>query len=146
MLVDAVAALVEAADPSLSGRVQRAADLSELVRTNRMPAAPVAAFILPLGKRALSNGEAMAGAFTQAFDETVGVLLVVRAAGDATGGKALPTIDTLADAVIAALCGQSPGDEPGVLRLSRAALISAEGGSVLYQADFSIERSVRILA
>ncbi len=145
MLLDAVAALVEAADPVLAGRVLRAADLSELVRSNRLPAAPVAAFVLPLGLSPRGEGEAMTGAFVQAFDETVGVLIAVRASGDATGGKALPAVDALVAAAIAAVAGRSPGDEPGALRLARGALLSAEAGLVLYQLDFTLTRQMRIL-
>lgn len=145
MLVDNVAALVETAAPQFAGRVQRAADLTELVRKGQLPQAPVSAFILPLGLRPRSEGDAMAGAFVQQVDETVGVLLVVRAAGDATGGKALPTIDSLVDSVIATLAGVAVGDEPGVLRLSRGALISAEAGVVIYQIDFTLQRELRTL-
>lgn len=146
MLVDAVVSLVAAADAALAERVKRAADLSELVRTGQWPASPVAAFVLPLGLRPRSEGDAAAGAFIQAVDESVGVLLVVSAAADPTGGKALPAIDALVEAVIAGVAGQDVGNSAGVLRLARGALISAEAGRVIYQIDFSIHREVRILS
>ena len=145
MLTDDVKGRVEAVVPELASRVQEAAELSELVRKGQLPQSPAAGFVLPLGLRAASPGDAAANAFTQMIEEVVGVLLVVRSAGDASGGRALPKISDLADATIAAIAGWGPADEPGVFRVSRGQLLSASDGAVLYQLDFSISRQVRVL-
>jgi hypothetical protein len=145
MLVDETIARLGAV-AALAGRVKGAAELSELTRTGQMPAASPFAFVLPLALTARSPGEAGAGAFVQAIDETIAVLLAVRTAGDAAGGKAVAALDALVEAVIAAVAGWGPDSEPGVFRLARGALVSANAGLVLYQIDFSCQRQLRIVA
>lgn len=144
MLVDEVVTRLEAQVADLAGRTRQAAELAELLRQNALPASPVAAFVLPLGLRARGEGDAMAGSFLQSFDELAGVLLLVRTGNDATGGRALPTIDALVETTIAAIAGWGPAGEPGVFRLARGQLLSAERGLVLYQLDFAIQRQARI--
>lgn len=130
----------------LAGRVKPAADLTELVRTGALPQSSVAAFVLPIGLRARTEGDAMAGAFTQMTDDIFGVVLIVRAAGDATGARALPTIDELVRAVIQAVCGWGPEEAIGVFRLARGQLLSVDAGSVQYQLDFAISDQIRVIA
>lgn len=146
MLTADAAARLEARVPALAGRVQQAAALQALVAKGQWPASPAAAFMLPLGLRARSEGDASAGAFTQSADEMLGVLLVLNAAGDPTGGKALPPVDQLTDEVIAALCGWAPPGRSGVLRLVRGQLIENTGGRILYQLDFSTLKQIRIFS
>lgn len=143
MLTDEMITRIEATVPALNGRAKEAADLAELVRRKALPQAPATAFVLPLGLRPRSEADAAAGGFTQMLDETVGVLLVVRAAGDATGAKALPQIGELIDALIAAIAGWGPDTAIGVFRVARGQLLSAEAGAVMYQLDFSIQTQVR---
>lgn len=137
---------IEAKVEQLAGRVKPAADLTELVRKGALPQAPAAAFVLPIGLRARSEGDAMANAFTQMTDDIFGVVLVVRAAGDVTGAKALPAIDELRDAVIQAVCGWGPDEEMGVFRLARGQLLAVDAGSVQYQLDFAISDQIRVIA
>lgn len=146
MLVDDVIARIANAGgvAALAGRVKGAAELSELVRQKAMPAASPFAFVLPLALSARGDGDAAAGMFTQSLDETVAVLIAVRAAGDVSGGKALASVEAVGDAVIARVCGWGPDSEPGVFRLTRAALVSAEAGLVLFQIDFTCQRQLRI--
>jgi hypothetical protein len=148
MLAADVKTRLAARIPALANRLQTAADLSELLRQKAMPQAQMTAFILPLSLRAVSAGDAMANAFTQMVEETVAVLLVVKAAGDATGGRALPSIDTLVDQVIAALCGWSPAVDNIMadFRLVRGALLSADAGDVIYQIDFALQKQIRIIS
>lgn len=143
MLTDEMITRIEATVPALDGRAKEAADLAELVRRKAMPQAPATAFVLPLGLRPRSEGEAGSGGFTQMLDETVGVLLVVRSAGDATGAKALPQIGELIDSLIGAIAGWGPDAAIGVFRVTRGQLLSAEAGAVMYQLDFSIQTQVR---
>lgn len=143
MLTDEVKTRIEDQVAALAGRVREAGDLAQLVRGGVIPPTPTSAFVVPLGLRARSEGDAGTGYFIQATDETVGVVLVVRAAGDARGDKALPGLGTLIDALVAAIAGWAPGDQIGVFRLSRGALLSAGDGMVVYQLDFSISDQVR---
>lgn len=146
MLVADLVARISAAVPQLAKRVETAAELSELVKRKALPQASPFAFVLPLGLQPRSDGDAGAGAFTQAIDETFAVVLFVRAAGDITGGRALPSIDALVWTVIEAVCGWGPDDAIGVFHLRRGQLLSAEAGAVIYQLDFGLQQQVRILA
>lgn len=144
-LVAAVKARLEAEVGGLAKRVQEAAELSELVRRNQLPQATPAAFVLPLGLRG-GGADAATGSFRQAVDETVGVLLVVRSAGDATGARSLPAIDALIEETVGALAGWAPDDQIGVFRVARGALVSLREGAIIYQLDFTIEDQVRIVS
>jgi hypothetical protein len=146
MLVADLVTRLDAAVPQLTRRVEGAAELSELVKRKALPQASPFAFVLPLGLHAASHGDAAAGAFTQMVDEVFGVVLFVRASGDITGGRALPSIDTLVWAVIEAVCGWGPEDAIGVFHLRRGQLLSAEAGAVIYQLDFGLQSQVRIVA
>lgn len=146
MLASDLADRIEVRVADLAGRVQQAAELSELVRRKALPQASPFAFVLPLGLQARNHGEAGAGYFVQTIDEVIAIILFVRASGDITGWKALPTIDALVWAVIGAVCGWGPDDAIGVFHLRRGQLLSAEAGAVLYQLDFGLQQQVRTLA
>lgn len=143
MLVDEVITRIKSEIGELENRCEGAAELSELVRSGQWPQSPVFAFVLPLGLRPLSQGDASAGAFTQMLSETIGILLVIQAAGDGTGRKALPKIETLLAALLAALPGWGPEDATGVFAVSRGQLISATDGRVVYQLDLSLNNQLR---
>ena len=145
MLVEDLVARLAGSVAALAGRVAGAAELSELVRQKALPQASPYAFVLPLGLIARSEGDAMAGAFVQGVDEMFAVVLFVRATGDVTGARALPTIDELVWAAIEAVCGWGPDAAIGVFRLARGQLLSAEAGAVIYQLDFAIQTQVRII-
>jgi len=144
MLVDLVATRLSTEIAALTARVAQAAELSELVKRGQLPQAQASAFVLPLGLRALSEADAAAGAFTQMLAEIIGVLLVVRHQGDATGAKALPTIDELVAACLATMCGWTPEAGGFAFALARGELVSAEAGLVIYQIDFTLQRQLRI--
>ena len=157
MFVDVIIERLDETVDALSGRVQRAADLSELLRTGGLPAAPVTAYVLPAGIRPLGPPDTAVGAWTQMVDEMFAVVIAVRVAGDLTGGKALPAIDRLLWAVIGCMAGHAPAqpeaepEEPapprvfGAFRLSRGVLLSAQAGLVIYQIDFALQQQVRII-
>ncbi|RJG46439.1 hypothetical protein [Mesorhizobium sp. DCY119] len=142
LVADLVAHLGTAVDP-LKGRVEAAAEMSELIRRKALPQASPFAFVLPLGLHARSEGDASTGAFTQMVDEVFGVVLFVRASGDITGGKAMPTIDATVWAIIDAVCGWGPDEAIGVFHLRRGQLLSVEAGAVIYQLDFALQQQVR---
>jgi hypothetical protein len=143
MLVDDVIIRLNAQVSTLAGRIQGAAELSALAKENALPPVLPAAFVLPLGLRP-GEADAAVNAFVQDVDEVVGVVLLAEAPGDVTGAGALPTIDQLIKDAIVAVCGWAPGDEVGVFRLSRGALVSLTAGTVIYQLDFAIADQVRI--
>lgn len=142
LVADLVTRLGDEVD-ALAGRVQGAAELSELVRKKALPQASPFAFVLPNGLVARSDGDASANAFTQMVDEVFAIVLVVRASGDITGARTLPTIDALVWAVILAVCGWGPDDAIGVFHLRRGQLLSADAGVVIYQLDFGLQQQVR---
>jgi hypothetical protein len=143
MLLDTVRERIATLVPALGGRVEGAAELTELVRRDALPNVTPAAFVLPLGLRG-GEADAAAGLYRQVYDEVIGVLLVIEVAGDATGATALPTIDALVSEVIAALIGWAPGEQVGVFRLERGQLVSLARGTVIYQLEFSIEDQLRV--
>jgi hypothetical protein len=129
----------------LHDRVQAAADLSELIRRDQLPQSPVAGFVVPLGLRSRSEGDAGASAFAQMIDELFGVVLIVRTSGDLAGGKSLPSIDTLVWKVILAVCGADDPQAIGVYRLQKGSLIDLKSGAIFYQLDFAIQRQIRVM-
>jgi len=144
VLLDPIKARLEAEVPSLSRRVEGAAELSALVKAGQLPQVTPHAFLLPLGFRA-ERGESVTGLFTQVVADTVGVLLVERVAGDATGGKVLPKVEALADAVLGALAGWEPdADAFDVLVPVRGDLVSLTAGTVMFQLNFAVRRQLRI--
>lgn len=130
---------------SLAGRVQAAADMSDMIRRQQLPQSPAAAFVLPLGLTPRSDGEAGAGAFTQAIDESFAVVLVVQTSGDGSGAKTAPKAEVLVWDVIQAVCGTDDPAAIGVYRLSRGRLIEVTAGAVFYQLDFAIQRQIRVM-
>ncbi|MFC3442550.1 hypothetical protein ACFOKF_15350 [Sphingobium rhizovicinum] len=134
---------------ALAGRIQPGASLSELMARNLAPQVCPAAFVLPLGIRG-SAVTAMSGLFVQEIAETLGVVLFLRAAGDATGGKLADQLTPLRNDVIRAIVGWAPqsdwleGETVGVFRLARGELISLSGGLLTYQIDFALDDQLRI--
>lgn len=143
MLVDEAIARIEARCPALAKRTRGAAELTGYVKRGSLPNVTPCAFVLPTGLRAVAP-DAATGVFRQGVDELIAVVLVVAAAGDDTGARALPSIDALIDEVVSAICGWVPGDQVGVFRLERGQLLSLAGGTVIYQLDFAIEDQLRI--
>lgn len=140
-MIAAVVTRLNATVVDLYGRVEGAAEFTDLMQRNDLPQATPAAFVLPLGL-AGQQADAMAGAFTQAITETVGVVLVVRG-HDRTGKRALERIDQLIRDVIAALIGWAPANEIGAFKLMRGQLIGLRAGALLYQIDFAISDQLR---
>lgn len=143
-MIAEVIARLQAQVPDLAGRVEGAASFADLMRRNALPQHTPAAHVLPLGLRG-GKADAASGAFTQAFDETVAVLLTVRSY-DRTGAPALEDVDTLIRVIVEAVAGWAPGDEVGVFALGRGQLVNMSAGTIVYQLDFTISDQLRILA
>lgn len=144
-LIDAVVTRLGANVPALGGgRVEAVADLAALVEQGVMPQAEVAAFVVPLGFDDIGGGSSSAGAHIQNLNDSVGVILVVRAPGDAKARRALPTIDDLSEAVQRAIAGWTPDHTPGVFKVVRGRLVSVMAGAIMYQLDFQLTRQLRI--
>jgi hypothetical protein len=129
--------------PALAGRVHSAAKLSELMRNNALPQVCPAAFVLPLGLRG-GRADVVTGLFRQEIEWLEGVLLVVRAAGDATGARAKAELRPLIRAVIMAIAGTAGPDDFGTWVVRKGELASLFAGTLTYQLDFAIDDQLRI--
>ncbi|MDT7533733.1 hypothetical protein OVY48_09885 [Sphingobium sp. SA2] len=134
---------------ALAGRIRPAASLSELMARGQAPQVCPAAYVLPLGIRGgLFN--AMANLIVQDIVETLGIVLFLRSAGDATGGQLTDQLIPLRNAVIRAIVGWAPqsdwleAETVGVFRLARGELISLSAGLLIYQLDFALDDQLRI--
>ena len=141
-MIAQVIARLQAQVPALAGRVEGAADFTDLKRRNALPQQTPAAHVLPLGLRG-GRADAASGAFTQMFDETIAVLLTVRS-HDRTGARALEDVAPLIRAIVEAIAGWAPNDEVGVFALGRGQLVNMSAGTFVYQVDFSITDQLRI--
>jgi hypothetical protein len=128
--------------PELTGRIEGAANFTELMRSNALPQVTPAAHVLPLGLIG-AQGEAGAGYYTQNFEQVIGVLITLRTLG-ATGAGGLVQIDQLVMDIINAVAGWGPETAVGVFRLVRGQLVSMSAGTMVYQIDFSILDQLRI--
>lgn len=133
--------------PALAGRVEGALDFAQLLASGQLPATTPAANVMPFGLQG-GRADASAGAFRQEYTDNVAVLLTLRTAGGGAGGQIDRARDMLGELVIAvlrAIAGWAPGEEIGVLRLTRGALITARRGVLVYQIDFAIDDQLRII-
>jgi hypothetical protein len=122
--------------------VEGAASLAALMQSNAMPQQTPAAHVITLGMHG-GAAEAMAGAFIQSFDETVGVVLTFRTDSQ-TGARAAGEINVVVRDVIDAVAGWAPTDAMGQFRMARANLVNMSRGTVIYQIDFAISDQLRI--
>jgi hypothetical protein len=128
---------------ALSGRVEGAASLVQLMQENQLPQHSPAANVISSG---LAGGATTTGAgtFVQAVDETVSVFLTFRNV-QGKGTRALDHFDAVREDVIAALCGWAPGDTVGVFRLVRGQVVRMAAGTLIYQIDFAVGDQLRII-
>lgn len=147
-MYDAVKARI-ADVPGIAGRIQPAASLSELLARGLGSQGGDSAYILPLGLRGGAE-QAMAGLYIQEFVETLGVVLMLAAAGDATGAKTADRLVPIRNAVIRRIVGWSPpsewleGETVTHFRLARGELLSLSSARLIYQIDFALSDQLRI--
>lgn len=144
-LVADVKARIEAEVTDLAGRVEEVADLAVLVQKGGLPNRSPVAFVIDAGFDG-GTADAAVNVFRQRVDNAVAVILYVEAAGDLKARKALPTVDGLKDALLAAVCGWAPAGAVGDFTVRRGRLLSVSGGGVLYQIDFALQDQLRIVA
>lgn len=142
MLVQTLIERLKARVPDLSGRVEGALNLAELMAQNGLPQVTPAANVLSVG---LTGGapDAAAGMFRQAFEEVFGVILTFRN-NTPTGRRAFERPDEIRRAVIEAVAGWSPDGVVGTFRLARGTLVNFSAGTLVYQIDFAIGDQLRI--
>jgi len=142
---DQAEARLAAVCPQLAGRIGTALQFADAIAKNRLPQVSPAAFVLPLGLRG-GAASAAAGMFVQSLDRLMGVVLVVRSAGDPLGARLADTLEPLIDAVIQGFAGWAPDGAIGVFRLQRAELVSLAEGAATFQIDFVLDDQLRIAA
>ncbi|PRZ48347.1 phage tail terminator protein [Tritonibacter scottomollicae] len=140
-MLDAVKDRLEARLPEFAGRIETAVDFTRLLKDRGLPQSSTA-FVIPLGLQGQRANDAT-GIFSQAYSETVGVLLVARS-HDQTGSKALGQLRPIIGQVLEALAGWSPGSDFGVFELRRGDLAGVGGGALFYMIEFSINDQLRI--
>lgn len=114
------------------------AELSALTDA-KVPLVTPAAYVIPHEIQARDN-QSLSDQ-VQAQRLALGVALIVRHAGDASGARALQTLQTLRDAVMAALGGWSPAGCMGSLQYEGGSLIDeAPSGVVAWQDLFTVAR------
>ena len=138
-----VAERVRTSVPALADRVEFVADMAALVSEGALPQKELMAYVVPLGFDD-HGGETVAGLHTQMLKQSIGVILCAKALGDARARRALPTIDTVKDQVIAAVAGWAPVDVAGVFSVTKGRLVSVTKGLVIYQLDFAVTDQLRI--
>jgi hypothetical protein len=143
MLVNDVITRLDATVPTLTGRIQSAADLSKLIAEDALPQVTPAAFVLPLGFDAGPNAR-MTGLHSQTVTERIGVVLLVGNAADATGAQSLQAVDDLVEQVKLALVGWAPVAGLDTFDVTRGRLTDLRAGLVFYQLDFSTTRLLRV--
>lgn len=147
-MFDAVKGRIADVD-GIAGRIQAAADLSELMARKLAPQGGDAAFILPLGLRG-GGVKAMSGLFIQDIAETLGIVLMIRAVGDASGARSTERLVPIRDAVIRRIVGWSPpsnwleGETVGQFSLARGQLLTLTAGLLTYQLEFALGDQLRI--
>lgn len=136
--IDLVQAAIDRLEAQVSDlkSVEDAAELSELIRRNILPTRTPAAFVLPLGQEAQPSRSGT-GRLHQQVQETLGVVLVYRHAGDKTGGKGRAGLVPVREAVRGALMGWQPHGDYTPLEARRTALQGLAAGAVILQMDFA---------
>ncbi|MGK8234052.1 hypothetical protein ACLGGT_20415 [Roseovarius sp. MS2] len=143
-MIDDVITRIEAEVPELAGRVDGGRAFVDLIRSKKLPAHSVAAYVFPSGIQG-GRADAASGVYSQMLTYRTSVVIFVQSF-DRTGATALDKIDQFLMRVVRALAGWAPGDEVGVHRFERGQLIESGAGRLAYQLDFSIDDQLRILS
>lgn len=133
---------LDAMVPALKDRVDFVAALAAMLEADALPQKDVFAFIAPLGLDD-RGGDSLGSIHTQMLSETIGIVLCIKARGDAAARKAIPTLEELRADVLAALAGWGPDNVAGVLRVTRGRLVSISKGLVIYQLEFEVLDQLR---
>lgn len=143
-MIGGVITRLETEVPELAGRTDGGRAFVDLIRSKKLPARSIAAYVFPSGIQG-ARPDAAAGVYSQMLSHRTSVVLFVQSF-DRTGSTALDRIDALLMRVIRAIAGWAPGDEVGVYRFERGQLVESGAGRLAYQLDFSIDDQMRILS
>lgn len=141
MLVEAVTARLQGLVPTDLRKVEGAADMMALMKANALPQQTPAAHVVPVGLRGGARQD-VAGAFVQDIEETIGVTITMRG-NDPAGSRALSRVGGVIAAVIAALVGWGPDNEPGEFRLVRGVVLRIDAEALVYLIEFAIPLQLR---
>lgn len=141
LLVDAVIARLQQLVPADLRKVEGAADMMALMKASALPQQTPAAHVVPVGLRGGARQDA-AGAFVQDIEETIGVTITLRG-NDPAGARALARVGSILSAVIAALVGWGPDEEPGEFRLVRGSVLRMDAEALVYLIEFAIPLQLR---
>lgn len=141
-MLDAVQARLQTQIPDLAGRVQDAADFTEMLKRGGAPAATPAAFVIPAAMIGRQPASAT-GLFIQDYTESISVVLVFSST-DPRASRAFKRLRPFIADVIEAIAGWTPGGTVGVFQLARGAVLGVGEGRLTYQLDFSIFDQLRI--
>ncbi len=115
--------------------------LADFAALADLPRSTPAAYVLPVGERA--EASPTYGRHTQRHECTFDVLLIVRHAGDASGGKSAAALQTLRLAVQAALVNWTPDADCGAVRFVAGDIADYIDGTTIWRDGFSVERWVQ---
>ena len=140
--IDAIMARVADQVPELAGRIEGAANLAEMVRTNKLPQVTPALNVMPLG---VIGGKpiSMLKNYRQDVDRQFALVLTIQTY-EAQGARAQPDIEALIERLVTAIVGWTPqATTRGVFRLIRWRLVNIEGGALSYQIEVAIADAIR---
>lgn len=140
-IVDAIIARLESQVPDLR-QVEGAAELSEMIERGLLPHRTPAAYVLPLGDDAEDNALGV-NAMSQRLTEIVGIVLVVRVAGDARGNRRRQALEPLIEDVRDALLGWVPLPDHDPLEYQRGRLQGMQRAALIHQLDFRTRSYLR---
>lgn len=120
---------------ALVGTVADFAALADLPRS-----AP-AAYVLPVGE--VAEPTEMISRSSQRHQCTFAVLLIVRHAGDAGGGKGAAALQALRTTVQTALVNWTPASDTSAVQFRSGQLAEFIDGTTIWQDDFGVDRWVR---
>lgn len=141
-MIDVSFAIVERLAATLSERFAFIGSVADFAALADVPRSLPAAYVIPLDESADQNG--VYGASVQEHRARVGVLIVLRHAGDATGARATLALGPLREAVQAALVGwTAPGCHAPLAFASGSLAELLDGGALAWRDDFIASRRVQ---
>lgn len=141
-MIDAAISRLKDKAPALNGRVYGAGILAALMSKEALPEITPVAYVVPLGFRA-HQPQAATGAFVQAQDDVLGVMLCLRS-NDRDGRRALESVQSFMTDIPAAFAGWRPAGSTGAFRPVRAFLAAAREGTMWWQFEFAVPTHLRI--
>jgi len=116
--------------------------LADLAALADVPRSTPCAYVVPLDEQA-AQSETI-GSSVQLHEASIGVLIVARHAGDASGARGSAVLHDLRQAVHGAIVGWSPPECHSRLAFTRGSLDDTlPGGTVIWRDEFVVSRLVQ---